>query len=155
MFNMRAVREVSAMVIPAHRLHASLASFKIRRQGEVDEPVPENFIRGGRVQRTCLTIHTTTDVSRDGEVRELAEGGREVYMYNRLPYAHEVDKYVVFYDTRQSARDAMEVVVFRRALNRAGIIFVPIRPKEDKFGLDAVMWYVRIKGDHKHSAEAQ
>ena len=69
-------------------------------------------------------------------------------MHHFMLYTHDCEKYVVYYTLHDepvaSKDDATstlgDVVIFRQALNCAGVIFTPVKEREDKLGLHGVFW---------------
>ncbi|GJE95551.1 hypothetical protein PsYK624_117370 [Phanerochaete sordida] len=116
-------------------------SFRVRRRGEVDEPDLEGFVAPGvGVVRVFVTLHTTSDINRDGEMNYEAQHGTwDVWVHHWLRMEQEPEKYVVFYTVPRAPGAAVDLAIFRRALNRRGVVFVPIRPRDDRWGLNAVM----------------
>lgn len=135
-------RQVAGLLVSGESADASLVSIKVKRCGEVEEPDLTGVLGdASRVERVKITVRTTFDVAQDGDIIcHQGSDSWDVYIYHRIRFHQEPEKYVVYYCVSRSFGLVGDIVVFRQALNRLGLVFAPVRWREDKFGL-TVLYY--------------
>ena len=149
------VRKVNAIFCRCGAAQYTYDAFPVSRKDGEDIPVLADYFPANLAVHFCrLSVHTTIDPYCDGKIVYCeAIDTWQVYTYHPLHSPQDIEKYVVYFNRREGAvtsRDRecfstrSDILVFRQALNRAGMSFIPLKLREDRFGLYAVFMYVAI-----------
>ena len=146
-------RKVNAIFCRCGTSRYTYDAFPLCRKDGEDVPILVGLFPANLAVQHCrLTVYTTSDPYRDGKIVYCeAIDTWQVYTYHPLHTPQDLEKYVVYFNRREVAVTSCErecfsgcsdILVFRQALNRAGLSFIPLKLREDRFGLYAVFMYV-------------
>ncbi|GJE97116.1 hypothetical protein PsYK624_133270 [Phanerochaete sordida] len=145
---MTVTRDITAILVRRGDEHAQTIPLAVARKGIDDIPVLGTHLGGDAgIARVRIVVHTVHNKADDGKIVHCRGTDMwEVYMHSNLPLRQDSEKYVLYYAYHNEAATGhpnavtkhTDVVIFRQALNRAGVAFTPIKEREDKFGLHGV-----------------